>query len=367
MMKKSEILESIRNELKKIMSEREANVVAFSKNMDVELVENTVKISLSSKAIGIEADRTKVCNMQDDAAAFEGWAMIIYTYFAKKRGFVIQLGLRQEALEKLEGFKNIREHLGKRGHYYRFLYRALKFSKQYTWFCLEEQLDGTVKAFDDYLKSGEIFTNNYPNSVKKTSTSLTLNENKVEDLFSNVSWQESVEGKKLRDKFGMPIFRQLPVGLFAEEKRTENAIFTGQKSAIDLWCSNDNSITAFELKWNNKMIGIITEIFFYCNFLKDLFGVRELESNYHFVPHVIKSQRLADRGYYSICSRKFKEINGYMLYDAGNLHQTITDALLAEMNNAIFDTEETVIRYGLIEYTVADNILKIKEIKKVKV
>ncbi len=367
MMNRNEILREIKSELKIIINDREADAVVFSDDMEVEQIDNVVKIALSSKAIGIRQDRQDVCNMQDDAAAFEGWALVIYTYFAQKRDFKIQLALKEEALEKIQKFMKMGKCLGERGHYYRFLYRALRFSEQYTWFCLEEKLGNIVKSFDDYLKSDIIFTNNYPDGEKEISTTGCENENYIEDLFSDISWQESVEGKKICEKFGMPIYRQLPVGLFAKEKKTENSIFTGKKSAIDLWCNNDESITIFELKWKNKMIGIITELFFYCNYMKDMYGTRGDESQYHFVSHMVDLNRIRNRkkyrGYYDICGRKFEQINGYMLFDTGNLHQAITENLLKEMNNAIFGDEEASIKYGLIEYTVINNVVKIGRVK----
>lgn len=367
MMKRSEILEEIRKELKKSVSDREAEVVVFSDDMDVEQINNIVKISLSSKAIGIRKDRKDFYNMQDNEAAFEGWALIIYTFFAKKRKFEIQLALKEEALEKIQDFLEMGKYLGQRGHYYRFLYRALKFSEQYSWFELEKQLGDIVTKFENYLKSGQIFENNYPDGKKEPSTEEREDENHIEDLFSDISWQESVEGKKLCENFGKPIFRQLPVGLFAEEKRTENAVFTGKKSAIDLWTCNDNGITIFELKWKNKMIGIITELFFYCNYMRDMYGVGGNISKNNFVPHKFDVRRIRNkekyRGYYNICGRKFNKINGYMLYDNGNLHQAITENVLKEMNNAKFDDDETTISYGLIEYTAEKDVLKIGNVK----
>lgn len=367
MTKRSEILEEIRKELKNSVSAKEAEAVTFSDDVDVEQVDNVIKISLSSKAIGVCEERRDFYNMQANEAAFEGWALIIYTFFAKKRGLKIQLALKEEALQEIQDYLEMGKYLGLRGHYYRFLYRALKFSEQYSWFELEKQLGDIVTSYENYLKSGRIFKNNYPNGEKKPSTVWREDENHIEDLFSDISWQESIEGKKLCEKFGKPIFRQLPVGLFAEEKRTENAVFTGKKSAIDLWTCNDSSITIFELKWKNKMLGIITELFFYCNYMRDMYGAGESISKYNFVSRKFDVRRIRNRekyrGYYNICSRKFNKINGYMLYDKGNLHQAITKKVLEEMNNAKFPDNEATISYGLIEYTALNDVLEIRDIK----
>lgn len=66
------------------------------------------------------------------------------------------------------------------------------------------------------------------------------------------------------------VYRQLPAGLFEESVARDNAVFTGGKSAIDLWSVNGNTINIIELKTNNPMIGIVTEIFFYSNYVYDL-------------------------------------------------------------------------------------------------
>lgn len=366
-MNRNQILDEIRMELKKYVKVREAEAVTFADDIDVEMINDIVQISLSDKAIGISEDRQDIYNMQDDSAAFEGWALIIYTYFGKKRNLNVQLALKEEVYERVQGLIEDGNNFGKRGHYYRFLYRAFRFSEQYKWFRLEQRLEEVVNGFRDYLQENLPFTNNYPNGEKKVSITGKENENHIEDLFSDEKWQDSVEGQKICKKFGIPIFRQLPVGLFAKEKKAESAIFTGKKSAIDLWCCDDDSITIFELKWKNKMIGIITELFFYCNYMKDMYGVRGDLSQNLFVPHNIDICKIRNlkkyRGYEKICNRKFSRINGYMLCDMRSLHQTITESVLSEMNNAFFDNNETEIKYGLIEYEVVNDVLKIERIK----
>lgn len=367
-MTKEQILIEIKEELKKVINAKETGAVELPKNIDVVVQGDIVKISLSSKAIGVNENEKDVCNMQDDEAAFEGWALVIYTYFAKIRNYKVQLKLKEDAYQKAQNFLEMGNYLGKRGHYYRFLYRVLRFSQQYEWFSLDVNLEKMVKDFDEYLRSGLSFTNNYPNGEKKISVKEVKKEteNSIEDLFSDDLWQKSFEGKKLCQQFGMPIYRQLPVGLFEDKKKTEKAIFTGKKSAIDLWSSNDECITIYELKWKNKMVGIITELFFYCNYMRDMYGTGKAISQYHFVPHMVNVNRIRNekkyRGYLDIYGRKFEKINGYMLYNKGELHQTITKNLLEDMNRVQFDTGETSINYGLIEYTVEERKLKIEQI-----
>ena len=49
----------------------------------------------------------------------------------------------------------------------------------------------------------------------------------------------------------------------------------------------------------------------------------------------------------------FAKVNGYMLYDKGNLHQAITNEVIDLMNKADFsDAPDYTITYGKIEYEV---------------
>ena len=69
------------------------------------------------------------------------------------------------------------------------------------------------------------------------------------------------------EKYGVDnIFHQLPVGI-----KKENAFFfAGTKAAIDLWGMHDNELTIIELKYENNMVGIISELFFYVNIIRDI-------------------------------------------------------------------------------------------------
>ena len=76
-------------------------------------------------------------NMQSNSAAFEGWALLIHVYCK----FQVELDLDLEHAPSGQPA---------RGHYQRFLYRALKFSQQYSsWFSLSERpraAGGAVQA-----------------------------------------------------------------------------------------------------------------------------------------------------------------------------------------------------------------------------
>ena len=74
------------------------------------------------------------------------------------------------------------------------------------------------------------------------------------------------------------MWHHLPVGV---KKANSKGLFPGRQSAIDIWgISHDNILKVIELKYidkNNKpniQIGIISELFFYCNIMNDIhYGV----------------------------------------------------------------------------------------------
>ena len=247
----------------------------------------------------------------------------------------------------------------KNGHWGRFLYRALRFSEQYDWFILANKVKVQVEKFQLYLDRN-IFTNNLPEGeagVKETHN----NENVVEAMFA-----DDVEIRKKYDFFGdNPVYRQLPVGLFrivdASEKRKmykcskDTMVFTGGKSAIDLWTWNENKFEVIELKTKNKMAGIITEIFFYTNYMYDFFvsNAKQFVLN----EYADLNEPKNDRGYKKICEiwkkRGFKEIQGIMLAD--EYHPILNNEKdLEVLNNCNLAGN---IKYMKAEYQGVQNIL----------
>lgn len=243
------------------------NTITFSMS---ESANPSLIIKLQRRAVGLTEGKEKPFNMQEDGAAFEGWAVIIralykeetwkeqkekYEFLAKWNGKII---LDAENAEKPLPPYQVTE-----GHYGRFLYRAMRFQETYgKWFQLSKEVQ---KAADDFKKvlNESTFTNNLPKGKAQTNTSL---ENTVEaefekqeDLFQKIM-------KKKIPKISKGISRQLPCGLFQGEIKQANRIFTGGKSAIDFWnytkIDGKNNMTIAELKAKSKMIGIITEIFF---------------------------------------------------------------------------------------------------------
>ena len=359
-----EIIKKIRESLIKTgIDKRLANSVKFPSGIKIKETNKKIEIKLSDKAIGVCKDSGSCLNMQSNEAAFEGWAFLIYAHYAKERNFKVELSLidddinkTYERLDHIYSARKTYKYAGFRLHHNRFLYRALRFSQQYReWFVLSKKLQPYVNDYENYLSNTKAgFTNNIPDKEKTSKDYLytdKISENDVESVFADPDWQQN-QGAIFCKKYGGTLYRQLPVGLFEGANAiAKKAVFTGNKSAIDLWSCNNGEINVFELKFDNKMIGIITELFFYANFLRDMFcRGKEINFNCQKLP----PGRRDVRGYKLIEKANFTKVNGYMLYDKGNLHQAITKNILAEMNNAYFgDSSKLIITYSKIEYKVS--------------
>ena len=295
--------------------------------------------------IKLNPQKVQTENMQTDANAFEAWAVALHIALNESGMIILDVDGEFTSMEYEQN-----------GHWGRFLYRALRFSEQYEWFALSDKVELQVKKFNEYLKSN-VFTNNPPEGeagIKEKHN----NENIVEAMFA-----EDIELQKKFDFFaGNVVYRQLPVGLFkvvddiSEERKfykysKETMIFTGGKSAIDLWTWNGDEFEVIELKTKNKMAGIITEIFFYANYMYD-FLVR---GDGNFILNKPKPLNISenDRGYANIYnilhSDGFKKIRGIMLAD--EYHPILeNEKVLTVLNNNGIDIkyEKAGYKYRLI-------------------
>lgn len=261
--------------------------------------------------IKLNPQKVQTENMQTNANAFEAWAVALYIALNESGKIILDVDGEFDPMEYEQN-----------GHWGRFLYRALRFSEQYEWFILADKVKVQVEKFEVFLMNN-VFTNNLPEGnagVKKKHN----NENRVEAQFA--------ENAEIRNRFdfftGNAVYRQLPVGLFrvtddiSVERKSykcskDTMVFTGGKSAIDLWTWDKDKFEVIELKTENVMVGIITEIFFYTNYMYDFLvsgAKRFILNNY-----VDLDEPKNDRGYkqiYEIWEIKgFKEIQGIMLAD----------------------------------------------------
>lgn len=320
-----------------------------------ELLKTTFNIE-NLKSIGLDAQGSTLIitltltngaksNMQKDSACFEGWAIILKTYIIDKY---------PKTYDRVKlccpNIKLPSETDDGRYHFKRFLYRVIRFDEQYDWFSIDEKLADMITSFKLLLQKHLV--NNYPQSkAKGFNKEDKLDERYIECILSKKATQNN--GKSLNtyfNKIGVPnddliIDHQLPVGLFKDEISEAAKVFTGGKSALDLWGfsnSKPNDFYIFELKYNNKMIGTITEVFFYANYMHDL-----LDRNGAFT--LSNNGKDNFRNYSTIYSLKDKDINrihAVMLLDKGSMHPAITPELLTVLNQS----NQKAIEYSLAEY-----------------
>ena len=287
-------------------------------------------------------------NMQDTRACFEAWCLIIKAKTKTSNpGLKIELNVNGITVASYHGGKPANGHLG------RFLYRILKFSEQYAgWFQLSPILDNLKNNFKTYLDSHKFVTSAPSGGPKKDIANYNL-ESYVEYLFcDSISAQKDILGLSS----GTTIDRQLPVSLFDATKSNTTGVFTGGKSAIDFWAVDGDTINVYELKSDNPMVGIITEIFFYSNYVHDVFISKSLD-------HGKGSVEIEDgtyRSYDKIKGNKGKQVKGIMLSNSNrkgwhsSLGKPTRNEIKRIMNaNGMFGA----IQYEFLEYQL--NPLKI--------
>ena len=273
-------------------------------------------MTLLPKAVGL--GKGDSVNMQDNAAAFEAWCFIIKAKTSID-DLKIKLGLTSDMYDK---------DIPSTGHFGRFLYRILKFKEQYgTWFFLSDELEDMRKNFADFLSSGK-FVNNEPSKEAEDDEDALGIEGYVEKRFCD----DDSLGKLILGFSGENVVmnRQLPVGLFKGEKSDGTAVFTGKKSAIDFWLLYNNELNIYELKANNKMVGILTEIFFYSNYMRDVYWHNSLETKQNV--EILNPQK-TDRSYNKLCDgiKNITKITGWILAD--EFHPLITEDVINIMND----------------------------------
>lgn len=277
----------------------------------------------------------KPINMQDNSACFEAWCLIIKAQTSNP-GLKIELDVDGITVASYPSGKPVNGHLG------RFLYRILKFSEQYKqWFELSPALEEIKKNFKNYLDTNK-FETNAPLNEAETDLDKLLNkglERYVEQLLVDTG---SYKTKILKLSSASAIVgRQLPVGLFVGTKAKDHVVFTGGTSAADFWAVDGDTVKVYELKSKNSMVGIITEIFFYSNYVCDVF----IEKGNKMNPNKPKKYY---RNYDKI---KGKKVQGIMLSNSDGWHASLKDvAIRNQIIDIMNDNSIEKIQYAWIEY-----------------
>ncbi|HPX65341.1 MAG TPA: hypothetical protein PK459_00420 [Anaerolineaceae bacterium] len=202
-------------------------------------------------------------NMQRDSAAFEAWVLILKHWLWDEIDYVeLDFQERKDLLCKLG--------TAEAGHYHRFMYRVLCMTRYFSsWFKVDDSKTDYMVAFEQWMKIQNMVLN--VSLVERQSR-----RDKKATERSIESWFVFHEGKFLiTSKWAIDenkLFNQLPVGVFVDEVKKNNAFFSGGAGAIDIWGigTDKKTLHLIELKKaNNVGLGVITEALFYTFLLYD--------------------------------------------------------------------------------------------------
>jgi hypothetical protein len=220
---------------------------------------STTTIRLSATAV--------LANMQDDAAAFEGWALALMAWCDVAR---IRIDWNDPDTNALAADP---------GHYQRFLYRARRFAE--TLGPGRVEICGADRLDHLRVGHGKQAVLNVASQCRISPYGdapldwRALNENQLECWLTapnSPARHRLVAALRLHK-----LDRQFPVGVFAESVRRSNAVFTGGKSAIDILGIDEcRTLWLLELKArSNLKIGALSELLFYSNVMHDVLTDRE--------------------------------------------------------------------------------------------
>ena len=183
-------------------------------------------------------------NMQNNESAFEGWAIAIRSILPNVAKKVVISWAANSISEN-------------NTHYTRFLYRVIKFIESYNWAATEFKDDRAAKDYNRINRELEKWVTNFPSKAAE----------------ENAVHEEARLERQLNQILPGYHDHQLPVGLFFEEvsSKAEHERTPRNGSQIDLWSIQDDTFTVYELKKeDNRKVGIISELMFYVNVIKDL-------------------------------------------------------------------------------------------------
>lgn len=322
-----DIRKNILADLKAVAPKRS---IRLPRDLDFDFVDDALLITLHEKGVGygFKDSKGKVMylNMQDDGAAFEGWAIVLKTYWNRDNNYNVKLVVDFDLPDVFDTFINKQHPEVSLGHYGRFLYRAYKFREEFDWFGLDERIDFAVNEYmhllidrkaTNHLQKDEAGINDKP-------------EIRVEKAFSD-NPNELIE--LTNGKISGEVHRQLDCWLESEDEKYQ--FLTSGKSAIDLWNKTNSTLNIFELKAkHNIKVGIITELFFYSEYCSDFYGKYA-----KFKPRQTSNNV---RGYLELINGKIDDVKAYFLGD--EYHPLVTNEAVKTLN---------MNRRG-IEYTLLD-------------
>lgn len=300
---------------KLILSYIGVQIAKFPDDIVLDYIEpNKLLMKLTKEAAGFSKQPLA---MQDDRACFEAWCLLIK---AKTKKPELEIELDVEDITDTSYIGGMPDN----GNMGRFLYRILKFSEQYKrWFKLAPTLEALKDKFKIYLASHS-FVANVPVKEAEEDLAKLLKmglESYVAYLFCD---SERAKRNILALTKEAIVGRQLPVGLVEDGKE----LFAGEEAAIDFWAVDENTINVYELKSKKPMLGIITESFFYSNYVYDVFISKNLNHGKGSVAH----EAVAYRNYDKIQAARVK---GIMISNYCNV--TLLEILVGIKDNIGWD------------------------------
>lgn len=199
-------------------------------------------------------------NMQSDGSAFEAWAL----------AFRFWCGVERVEIAWDVPNPDPEYPLGN-PHYNRFLYRVDRFCGMFLdWACVSAA--NRLELEQSPIRKASRLELNSPTKPRNAPPSPKAKEATLEYRLSKyVAGHEQGRIPLLPPFPALELDRQLPVGLFLDNKATRNVVFTADKSAIDLWGIDGDTAWLFELKAaGNCKMGIVSELLFYANLIRDM-------------------------------------------------------------------------------------------------
>lgn len=292
----------------------------------IKLPSNLSILDGSESGLIIEMNSEQVVrNMQTDETAFEGWAIVLHRWLSDKPKIVLKWEAPKETdLQDSAGVLNTKGQ-----HYQRFLYRAERMAKFYLWFTIHNDSQDLLSA-SRILSTDGPFLLNRPNQKGKDSSEV---HRKSVEAHLERSIQENPDAL-LREADIDEVYFQLPVGVFEKKVTNSTRVFTGGKSAIDLWGVNEKKkvVKIFELKApKNRKVGIISELMFYAMLLADAMGDQPLIKLVHGKGDKLEQTRGSTEAFELWKSADSLEA----IFLTKDLHPLIDDSVLECLNDQI--------------------------------
>lgn len=270
-------------------------------------------------------------NVQTNASAFEGWALALKAWISED----IQIQLDWDAASQEDR------------HYQRFLYRVIKLCSATPWISVAASSKKHLEASKVLLPCGKHkpgpFWVNAPGAPRSSEDPQgKFTEHRLEILFArgtDLLAKSGCEGKK--------VYRQLPVGVFRDAVSKSNYVFTGNRSAIDLWSYDlkQNAVYLYELKGpKNNHVGAVSELMFYAYVISDVLN-----------EHFTLSQSRSSDSAFPAC----RSVRAFLL--TATQHPLLNKKAVFQIVNQAFS--DACVEFGALEYSLSEKGIRSVERK----